>query len=299
MKKIILVLLALTACAENKTQIQIQTPAEPQEKAESLEIKNFSFIQNDSVLLTNVVEANAVEYNNSLVYLFDFGMNGNLSIGTSNDDRQSIGDDYRFAYIMKYQNYYLNFYNVGGSVMLSKSYDLKSWQLINNGQPVLSQTADTIYNAIWNVGVTVDDNGVFHLLAETSSAGNDTAGLAYSTATMTGDLISFDPNRSSTHVIDLAGNPWLEFVPGRGLVIVYGKLTDNGLWYVSAATMKNGIFKESPNMTIGSQGIHVCDPHVISINGNLVLVVSYDQNKVYELRSKQTMTQFFDEIDSN
>lgn len=293
MKKLIIVLFLLSACGQKKKETQESI------YAEKLSINGFSFVQNDLVLLNNVVEANAVEYNGGLTYLFDYEMKGNLSLGTSNSDRYNIGDNYRFAYIMKHENYYLNFYNVGGSVFLSKSFDLKNWVLINNGQPVLSQTANTIYNSIWNVGVAVDDQGVFHLLAETSSTNNAVAGLAYSTATLSGESINFDANRSNNHVIDLAGNPWIEFVPGRGFVIVYGKLTNDGLWYVSAATMANGVFTEASSMNLGSPNIHVCDPHVLSYNGQLIMVVSYDQDTIYELRSSQNMTQFFDQIQSN
>jgi hypothetical protein len=269
-----------------------------QQKSQSfsdLTIKGFSFHQTKAPLFSRAVESSSVVKDNKLIYLIDLGEHGNLSVGTSNNDLVSVGNDARFAYIMQYQNVYYNFFNRGGSIFASKSLDLITWTPINRDQPVLSQTVNSIYNAVWNVGVTVDDQGVFHLLAETSVAGNEIAGLAYATATMQNDEINFDLNRSTNHVLTLAGNPWVGFVQGKGLVAVYGKMID-GIWAVTAATFENNQWTENPNFIIGGKDIHVCDPHVTSFNGELVMSVSYEQDYIYELRSNQTLEQFFNQV---
>lgn len=243
-----------------------------------------------------------VTYNNKLTYLVDFGMNGNLSVGTEQGDLVTVSSNDRFAYIMQNGSVYYKFTTRDNGIFMYKSLDLISWSIMNNSQPVFSVHSNSIYAAIWNVGVAIDDNSVWHMLIECNREGdNNQAGLGYSTATLNGDLIDFNTNASVDYVIKNSGNPWIGNVPGKGLISVYGKVSApignlGNEWYVSVATFENNLWSEHISFRIGSPGIHIADPHVIEFNNKLVMTVSYDQESIYELRSDLNLSQLFDKI---
>lgn len=248
-------------------------------------------------LFRSTVESSMVTYNNQTTYLIDFGMIGDLSVGTSKSDMVSVSKDDRFAYVFQKGQVYYKLHTVNSNIYLTKSSDLKVWTKLNNGQPVLRQQSGTIYNTIWNVGVDIDDNGVWHLLAEVSATGNENACLAYSTATLNGDLINFDLNKSMNCSILKAGNAWVGFVPGKGLVSVYGKMDEQNVWFIKMAVFVNGIWVENNSIEIGERGIHICDPHVLQTQNGLILTLSYDQKYVFKYESTKNLSELFDSVE--
>lgn len=285
-----LICLLFCACSSNKGIIENITYVES-----NLVVTGFTFQTTKAPLFTSTVESSIVELNGKVIYTIDYEMNGKFMIGTSNQDLRYINDDARFSYTMMYQDQYYNFINRNGEIYLAKSPDLVNWTMINNSNPVLTKQTGTIYSSIWNVGVAVDDKGVWHLMAETSIRDNDEAGLIYSSATMSNDgLINFDANRSTSHVIEKAGNPWLGYIPGKGLLAVYGSMK-SGNWTVRAAT-KTDKWNENSSFEISAPGMAICDPHLIEHNGQTILTLSYDQKEVYEMRSKETLTELFGRI---
>lgn len=248
------------------------------------------------LVFENAVETSIVLQNNSPIHLVDLGMNANLSIGTNNGNLVTLDSDARFSYVFQHGNINYMFLNRGGSIFLFKASDLYSWVIMNGGQAVLSPEENSNYKNIWNVGAAIDDNGVWHLLIESSHAGNEVAGLTYATASLNGDYISFQNSKSANYVIPQAGNAWLGFVPGKGLVTVYGSITASGIWEIRAAVNENGTWVVNDTFLVGENGMHICDPHVLETSSGLLLAFSYDQKYIYELKAPLTLEQFFDEV---
>lgn len=252
-----------------------------------LVIEGSDFKVTAAPLFENVVEASMVNYNNSVNFLTDVGMNGNLSLNGS-----TLGQGYRFAYVMKNNGVFYNFYQNGGNIAMKSSTDLINWSV---SQTVLTATPGN-FAGMWNPGVTVDDNNVWHILVECNgNSDNAQAGLCYSHTTMVNGVLNFDANKQAQMATELAGNAWMQNVPGKGIVAIYGKQVA-GLWEIRAGILVNGVMKESQNFKISAPGIHICDPHAIETTAGVTLVLSYDQFSVYELQSQLTMSQLFDQI---
>lgn len=280
----ILILAALSSCSKSKSF----RPA-------NIKIDGFDFVvsKSENPLFFSTVESSIVNYNNQTTYLIDFGMNGDLSVGTNKSDMVSVSKNDRFAYVFQKDGFYYKLHTASNNVYLMKSQDLKSWSLMNNGQPVLSQQSGTIYNSIWNVGVDIDSQGVWHLLAEVSATGNENACLAYSTASLNGDSINFDLNKSMTCSVSKAGNDWVGYVEGKGIISVYGKMDEQGFWFIKMAVLVSGVWIENESIEIGEAGVHICDPHVLQTENGLILTLSYDQEYIYKLESKKTLEDLF------
>lgn len=293
MKRLILLSVLLISCNQNSGPSRMYGP---------LEIIGFQFETTQAPLFKNAVESSVVSYNGSLVYLSDIGIDKTVSVGTA--ESMSVFDyGLNRSYVFEHNGIYYYAYNsTGDKIYLKKSTDLVNWQMMNSGNPIMTTHVGEIYGGIWNPSIAIDDNGLWHMLVECETNGdNSIAGLGYATATLNGDMINFDLNRSPNYVIERAGNSWLTFVPGRGMLVVYGKISSpigdiGNEWYITAATMENGVFQENPNFIIGAPGIHVADPHVVETQGGLVMTLSYDQYSVYELRSGQTMEQLYDSV---
>ena len=250
--------------------------------------------KDESSIIYGAVESSIVINNNKLTYLFDYGMNGNLSI-LDNGYIEQLLNNARFSYIFKNNDTYYMFYTINNSIFLSKSYDLEFWIKINNGKPVLNSKENSNYKNIWNVGVTIDNNNVWHLLVEASADGNENAGLIYSYAELENDNIDFNKNINNNFIIEKAGNPWVQYIDGKGLLTVYGKM-NNGTWEVRAAIFSNGAWKESENFYVGAKDIAICDPHLIEFENKIYMTVSYDQVEVRQIVADKTLSQLFDEI---
>ncbi len=258
-----------------------------------------------------IVENSMVSFQNQIFAFYDEGANGNFTsaeLGNSGQNffnQKILNLDRRFSYVLNYQETLYNFFYKANSIYLEKSTDGLNWQLINNGLPVLNSEPDpnSIYYNVWNVAVTVDEMGVWHLFVECADIRNNTyAGLAYSTAVMVGDQIDFNPNKSSTFLIQQAGNPYVTNVPGKGLLIVYGQIflpneNFDYEWYVSAATfnLNTNTVTEHNEFQVGVRGIHVADPHLVELpNGKILLSLSVNQNSTYFAYSDQSMSEFYD-----
>lgn len=258
-------------------------------------------------------ESHALEFNsqgaieNSLVRLgdqvlafFDPNMNGDFfraSLGTDGkhfSKQEAISSGIRFPYTLAVGTVLYNFCLQNQDIYAYKSIDSGfTWKIINNGNPVLSHESspNSIYNQIWNVGVAIDDQGLWHMLVECSIAGNDPAkvGLAYTTAIMDGDTISFDPSKTNQQVIQRAGNPFLTYIKGQGLLALHGVTADPTVeygdeWFVTASTHAINSTKwieHKDTFRIGKPGVHVCDPHLVELpSGGLMLTVSVNQDSI-------------------
>lgn len=290
-----LIVSALTGCA--------QQPDQPK-TAFDLQFDGSATMFTESHALSynqqGAIENSLVNFNGKVLAFFDPNMNGDFfkaelgSDGKSFIDQQQITSSVRFPYTLVANNSLYNFGSMNGDIYLWKSTDGgNSWALVNNGQPVLHHSSDpnSIYNQVWNVGVAVDDNGTWHMLVECSVAGAvaSNVGLAYSTATMTNDSIDFDSNRSNSQVIPKAGNPFLAFVSGKGLLAVHGVTADptaqyGDEWFVSASTLATGSntwIEHKNTFRIGTKGVHVCDPHLVELPaGGLMMTVSMNQDSI-------------------
>lgn len=254
-----------------------------------------------------VVENSFINLNGEVFAYFDENAISNLTrahIGPNAalyDHKQVITPgDRRFSYVFTHNNVIYDFYYKANKIYLEKSLDGVTWSQMNGGQPVLNDSSDpqSLYYKVWNVGVDVDDNGVFHMLIESSDdRGNAYAGLTYSTAVLSGDMISFDANKSATHLVNDAGNPYLKNIPGKGMLVFYGKLKNNSLWYISTGKLVAGVLTESPGFQIGATGVHVCDPAAIELpDGRTILSVSFDQVATYFAFSNMTLEQIYDSL---
>lgn len=259
-----------------------------------------------------IVENSLVNFNNSIIAFFDQGAVGNFAVAElGNNGHQFLNATHlntnrRFSYVLNYNGILYNFFNNGGSIFLEKSLNGINWQLINNGQPVLTSdylTPNSIYHYIWNVGVTVDSAGTWHMLVEASDiSGNGFAGLGYLTAQMVNDTINFDINKSQNFLITQAGNPYVTYIQGKGLLIIYGRITmpnENfgNEWYITAATfdLSTHTVTEYNNFQIGTRNIHVCDPHMVELpDGRTLLSVSFDQSLTYLAYTNHTLSELFD-----
>jgi hypothetical protein len=197
---------------------------------------------------------------------------------------------------MEHDGFYYEFVLGSGGIHLYKSSDLFTWTHINNGQPVLKMDGG-IYTQVWNVGVAVDNAGVWHLLVECADmkgAIQGGVGLAYSYTTPNGDNFDFDTNKTASHVIPHGGNPDLKYVEGKGLLSIHGYAA-TGIWETKASTFDGTTWTLHEDFYIGTPGIHVCDPSLIEMaDGRTLLSVSFDQNFIYLANSDLSIEQIYD-----
>lgn len=264
-----------------------------------------SFTTVASPLIRGVIELSAVNFLGTQLQYVDTGAVGNFDL-IREGVATHISKDMRFSYVTERAGTVYAFYKSGTGVYLKVSTDGENFILANSGLPVLTETPGTDYAAIWNVGVAIDDNGIAHMLIECSPGFTDYAhvGLGYATSLL--DLngtIDFNSNRSANQVIEHAGNAWVGFVPGKGLISIYGVTSKpegayGTEWYVRAATMALGSndWITSENFVLGKPGIHVCDPHLVETESGLDLFVSFDQYTIYKASSRLSMEQLFDSI---
>lgn len=267
------------------------------------------------------VESSLVHFNGHIFSIHDptFGRDLYVSdLGQSGREFNSltkISETFRFPYVLKAKDGYYMFYSKGPDVYLSKSSDLIDWSLANGGQPVLTHSEDTdsIYNQLWNVGVAIDDQDVWHLLVECSDSTPDQlhVGLAYSKAVWKDGKINFDLNRSQSHVIPHGGNPHLEFVPGKGLLAVHGQIFDEihnmNSWYITASTLdlgsknwlihKNSFVIGTPDKAIANPYTAAADPTMIQLpDGTTEIMFSYAQDSIYQIFSSHSISQIYEDV---
>ena len=265
---------------------------------------------------SGVVENSIISEDGKLTNLYDEGFNGTFTVGNSYPtdyfkdilEKQVCNVKIRFPYSLKYNGKYYTFgwRYVNNAVEPSNTYlwsssDRINWVPENDGLPVLSASTDpkSIWFNIWNVAVVVDDQDVFHLVAECAPQGTNQegVGLGYSTATLANGKINFDQNKSTTHVIKNGGNPYMyysktekTFLVIHGMIYTNIKSLSSNYWWISASYLNknNGTWITLPDkFSFGKNGIHVCDPHaaVVQINGKTYsrLIFSYEQNYIYSI----------------
>lgn len=251
----------------------------------------FVQVEKNTFLGQSAIENSLVIIANKVLAFYDPKINGELYRSDISDiSRQiKVDSDSRFTYVMTHLGILYNFMQRADGIYMKSSIDAGfTW---NEAKKVLSKSSDpnSIYYQVWNVGVDVDDQGVWHMLVECSKTGSDPygVGLGYVTATMTnsGDL-DFDLTKTNQQVLQKgAGNPFVKYVQGKGLLLIYG-LFENGYWRTTAGTMSGIGFKSNPEFYIGAKFIHVCDPSAIEINGKIILTISYDQVSIYKTEAE-------------
>lgn len=238
-------------------------------------------------LAGNAVESSLVLKDGQVQLLTDQGMDGNLSL-----NGQTVGAGYRFSYIFEYQGTYYNFFQKDGNIDLSQSTDLVNW---SESYTVLHATTGN-FAAMWNPGVTVDDNGTWHMLIECNATGdNSHAGLCYATSSMVNGTLNFDNNKFSNLALTFAGNPWLQYIPGKGILVVYGRIVD-GTWETHAGKLIDGTVVESDKFRVSQPGVHICDPSLVETDSGVYMTVSFDQMDIFELRMPGTLSELFDNL---
>ena len=99
--------------------------------------------------------------------------------------------------------------------------------------------------------------------------------------------------RSAVDDIPKAGNPYLAYYPGRGLLMIYGAI-ENGYWCTRLAVLRagEGAWEVAPRevFCVEAPSKHVCDPHLAETStGYVVMTVSYDQKSIALFMSKRRM----------
>lgn len=309
--RILILCLFLTACAEK------QTPQFYFDLSFLGKVAN-EFQQGPSFKLegVRVVDSSILNVNGKLKLFFDWGDGksfGVTDLGTGYSEGKAIAQSMglNFTYTLFHNNEYFTFGEFGNDIYLEKSSDGVTWARINGGHPVLTHSSDpsSPYNQLWNVGVAVDSNEVWHLTAECSDSAPDQlhVGICYSEANMLNDSIDFDQNRSADQIIKHAGNPDIKVIEGKGLLIIHGAVYDpyatfGNEWYVTASTLgvgKTAWTTHKNQFVIGTPHIHDCDPHLVEDPaGGLTLVLSVNQSHVSTAHSKtlNTYQELFDAI---
>lgn len=312
MKRLVLIsLLALSACAEKPKDLTNDRPLAYLGSAlqlfhDGLERPAFNGLP--------IVEASLINNGKTIEAFVDIGMQGSFA----RTDLGPKGTDFthfdplqgpktnRFSYVLFYNGMYYKFIQSDNNIYMLKSSTGVDWDWANGFKPVLNQSPNprSIYNQIWNVGATVDDSGVWHMLIECAdgSGAATSVGLAYSTGVLNNNSIDFNVARSSTHVIPNGGNPWLQFIPGKGILAFYGVYAKpqgpfKDEWYISAGILPSGSNTWVPksNFAIGSANIHVADPHAVDLpGGGSMLVISFDQDRIYESFSTKSLSEIYD-----
>lgn len=262
---------------------------------------NVSAIQGGSVDLNGarVVDSSLVD--GTLFYDFDDGRK--FSSKLPNGAFVDQGGGLNFTYVMKHDGVFYRFGQSNWDIYLDSSANGITWTKLNGGLPVLRHSADpsSAWHFLWNVGVDVDANGLWHILIECSDNVPDqlNVGLCYAT----GDLSGFT-HISENYVISHGGNPYVKALP-EGLLVVHGQINDAygpfdaRHWYITASTLAAGdsvFFTHKDKFVLGTPGIHDCDPHM-ELNGpSLTLVLSVDQSHLQTAQIGLTYEQFFERL---
>jgi len=250
---------------------------------------------------TYTIENSLVEMNGKIIAFFDPLTDGSLwtsDLGASGREfgkMRKLMDDARFSYVMKHNGTLYNFVTRNKTIYMLTSIDGEVW---TNQGAVLTPSTDRAskYFNIWNVGVAVDDQGLWHMLIESSDATENQmdVGLTYSTSAMVNGRLDFNPARSATHVIPHGGNPFIQNIPGRGLLVIHGQANDPGAWFTTASTYQSGVWStHKDRMRIGISGIAVCDPHAVEVQGRILLSVSAGQDSIYFLDSNDSFESLY------
>lgn len=291
MKYLILAFLALTACGAKQS-------SDPDINLQFTGTAN-SFVQTEKKAFNGqaAIETSLVSIRGQLVAFFDPTASGQMdraNLDGSNQVTVISSGLARFSYVMTYSNLLYAFVTRNRDVYeLTSADDGFTW--VEQGK-VISHSDDpnSIYYNIWNVGVDVDDTGAWHMLIECANASGtaQSVGLGYAT----GALADLDNNKSAAQVIQSAGNPFVKFVPGKGILAIYG--TFKGVWSTTAATFDGTAWMpHEDKFMISAEGYHICDPHAAETAEGLLLTVSVNQNSIYKTESlDETFASLYDKL---
>jgi len=255
----------------------------------------------DSLLFFNTVESSIVTKNNSIEYLYDYGMSGNGLLYFSAGTAKKCDIDARFPYTLKRNNLYYTFGLKDNAIYVYESVNGYDYIPFNSGNPILTKSTDktSIWYNIWNVGVVIDDNNIMHVLVECGpeEIGQEKVCLSYVQCAFNNDM-NLDVVKTEDIFISGGGNPYLYYdAETREIMIIYGMLNNsfNDLnaahWWVASAIYSidsKTLTRTDEKLSFGNPDIHVCDPHLaefVDTTGTVktMLIFSYDQNTVYSM----------------
>jgi hypothetical protein len=201
--------------------------------------------------------------------------------------RRAVPNTCRFAYAFYDKGHFLLCIDTWDSnLYLWRSHDTVTWWIENGGQAILKRQPGTNWAHVWNVAI-LPVNGRWHMLAETSAT-TDRMDISYAWIDPWKGL-DFTPNLGPV-VIPNGGNPEM-FLKNGKMVAVHGMYHDRSPtdpWYTTMSTADPADPTQwtvrRDKLMIEQPGIDVCDPSYIEVNGEGLIAVSYDQNKVVQLR---------------
>lgn len=212
------------------------------------------------------------------------------------DSRVVVENGSRFTYVFKHGDILYNASTRVDGVYLMSSSDGEEWAELGR---ILSKSDDPNSKRfnLWNPAIAVDHTGTWHLLVEAADYRNQNAvGLIYATTvvptTPSYGSINFDSTVSNDFVIEGGGNPWVTHIKGKGLLVIHGYIWKpiepfTNHWYTTASTF-DGVHwtTHADKFRIGVYNIHVCDPHAIEVNGDIILNVGVDQAFIYKTHAR-------------
>jgi hypothetical protein len=220
-------------------------------------------------------------------------LSGNLSRGI--ESPVTIDSDVKFSYVLKHNNQFYNLYLGPDGIHLKHEMELlTAWSHWNDGQPLVPVGAGD-YAHLWNPSAVVDDGGLWHLLIECGANEDQSdVGLCYVTGNLSGAMFTIVNDYGK--VISGAGNAFLGKDSTGNIFSIYGKIESGGKWYVGGAVLNGTDWVESQAFKIAAPGIHVCDPHLAETTEGVTMVVSYDQDSIYELKLNSTFNDIVNKL---
>jgi len=266
-----------------------------------------------------IVEQSDFNYGGEYISWYRSNTSGNQAVGfenstdgiTWNPDSGNpiISSTALYVYVVQDGDCFYLFKNTDsngyGSIYLYNVTDHTNPVIMNGGNPVYTRSSTTTDWdwRIFNPGVSIDSDGVWHMLLEgQSNAGVFRLGYAYSNLTE----MNWSKHRSSSYVINTAGNPYLKYVPDRNaLLALYGDISGS-YWKVisSCANLSDDLslsasWYSSLNFEIAHSGIHTADPHAMfNFNATYPTMISYNYNQasIYQTYSALALNEFYDVI---
>lgn len=242
------------------------------------------------------IESSYANINGETVSFYDPSSTGamwrkNLTTGQKN----GVLIDARFSYVFEHNGVlYVYFTRREREIFRRESFDGgMTW---SSDTLVIAEDADptSTWHQVWNPAVAVDTNGVWHLLLEASDNAPNQRNVALVYAT-SNDGVNW--TRNPTPVIQGGGNPYL-VVTSHGLLAVHGLVyrpnEKFGIeWHTTASTFDGTTWTtHEDKFDVGLRGVHICDPHLIEMNGKLMMSVSVDQRFNTFMTANETLDSF-------
>ncbi len=267
-----------------------------------IEYKGIQFIEDPINPVARGIESSVVAEGNTCYMWFRVG-EGNFAFAYSKDKyfekyirvpiQESKIKGY-LPYVIKHNGIYYLFINNDG-LKLYESTDKISWTLLNGGKNILTPCIDkgSWYYHVYNIGACFVGEKIYMLIEGTNGGGGN-FNLGFSWATL--DDLNFNKHITESPVIFSAGNPWLEYIPSRNVLIaLFGDFSD-GTWKIKSAyyNLKQNVWGKC-NFEASQDKIHISDPALTETKFGILLSYTYDQKYIYQSRSNLTLKQFFDQ----